>query len=60
MHSIDFAELDDHIHMRSWDELEPEPIVSDEIHEIGRMNFGPWMSTPFRLVPNDTHNVNPS
>ena len=38
--------------MLSWDELEPEPIVSDEIHEIGRMTFGPWMSTPFRLVPN--------
>ena len=31
MHSIDFVELDDHIHMLSWDESEPEPIVSDKI-----------------------------
>ena len=51
MHSIDFAEFDDHIHMLSWDEPEPEPIVSDEIHEIGRVTLGPWMSTPFRLTP---------
>ncbi|KAL6340431.1 hypothetical protein AAG906_006094 [Vitis piasezkii] len=34
MHSIDFAELDDHI--QSWDESGAEPIVSDEIREIGR------------------------
>ena len=32
IHFIDFAELDDHIHMLSWDESELEPIVSDEIH----------------------------
>ena len=51
MHSIDFAEFDDHIHMLSWDEPEPEPIVSDEIHGIGRVTLGPWMSTPFRLTP---------
>ncbi|RVW18583.1 hypothetical protein CK203_107957, partial [Vitis vinifera] len=51
MHSIDFAEFDDHIHMLSWDEPEPEPLVSDEIHEIGRVTLGPWMSTPFRLTP---------
>uniref|UniRef100_F6HX33 Uncharacterized protein n=1 Tax=Vitis vinifera TaxID=29760 RepID=F6HX33_VITVI len=38
MHSIDFAELDNHIHMLSWDEPEPEPIVSDEIHEIEWFN----------------------
>ena len=51
MHSIDFAELDDHIHMLSWDELEPEPIVSCKIYEIGRVILAPQMSTPFRLVP---------
>ena len=50
IHSIDFAKLDDHIHMLSWDELEPKPIVSDEIYEIGRVTLGPWMPTPFRLV----------
>ena len=51
MHSIDFAELDDHIHMLNWDELELEPIVSDEIYEIGRVTLGPRMSTSFKLVP---------
>ena len=53
VHFINFVELDDHIHMLSWDESEsePEPIVSDEIYEIGRVILGPRMSTPFRLVP---------
>ncbi|RVX03599.1 hypothetical protein CK203_027841 [Vitis vinifera] len=41
MHSIDFAELDDHIHMLNWDELELEPIVSDEIYEIGWYESSP-------------------
>ena len=50
VHSIDFVELDDHIHMLSWDESEPEPIVLDEIYEIGRVALGPRMSTPFRLI----------
>ena len=51
MHSIDFAKLNDHIHMLSWDELEPEPIVSYQIYEIGRVILGPQMSAPFGLVP---------
>ena len=50
MHSIDFVELGDHIHVLSWDESELEPIVSDEIYETGRVILGPRMSTPFRLV----------
>ena len=50
MHSIDFVELGVHIHMLSWDESEPEQIVSYEIYEIGRVILGPRMSTPFRLV----------
>ncbi|RVX08068.1 Retrovirus-related Pol polyprotein from transposon 297 [Vitis vinifera] len=29
IHFIDFVELDDHIHILSWDESEPEPILSD-------------------------------
>ena len=49
-HSIDFVELDYHIHMLSWDDSELEPIVSDEIYEISRVTLGPRMSTPFRLV----------
>ena len=51
VHSIDFVELDDHIHMLSWDESEPEPIVLNKIYEITRVILGPRMSTPFRLVP---------
>ena len=50
IHSIDFPELDDHINILSWDELELEPIASDEINEIGRVTLGHWMSTPFRLI----------
>ena len=33
IHFLDFVELDDHIHMLSWDESDPEPIVSYEIYE---------------------------
>ena len=51
IHSINFAELDDHIHMLSWNESKLELIVSDEIYEIGRVTLGPRISTPFRLVP---------
>ena len=40
--------------MLSWDEPEPEPIVLDEIHEIGKVTLGPWISTPFRLTPEAT------
>ena len=31
IHFIDFVELDDRIHILSWDESEPEPIVTDGI-----------------------------
>ena len=51
MHSIDFAKVDNHIHMLSWDEIEPEPIVLDEIYEMCGVTLGPRMSAPFRLVP---------
>ncbi|KAJ9694023.1 hypothetical protein PVL29_009818 [Vitis rotundifolia] len=51
MHSIDFIELDDHIHMLSWDESEPGPIVTDEIYEMGGVTLGPRTPAPFRLVP---------
>ncbi|KAL6318459.1 hypothetical protein AAG906_041226 [Vitis piasezkii] len=37
IHSINLAELDDHVHMLSWDESEPKPIVSDQIYELGRV-----------------------
>ena len=54
IHFIDFVELDDHIHMLSWDEPKSEPIVSDGIYEVGGVTLGPWMPTPFRLVPKVT------
>ena len=50
MHFIDFAELDYHIHILSWDESQLEPLVSYGIYEIGRVALGPLMPTPFRLV----------
>ena len=50
-HSINFVELDDHIHMLSWNESQLEPIVSDGVYEIGRVVLGPRMFTLFRLVP---------
>ena len=42
IHSIDFVESDDHIHMLSWDDQGLEPIVfddgygDDEVHEVFR------------------------
>ena len=51
MHSIDFVEFDDHIYMLSWDDSEPEPIVSDQIYEMSEVTLGPRMPVPFRLVP---------
>ena len=53
-HFLDFAELDDHIHMLSWDESKPEPIVSYEIYEIDEVTLSPRMPTLFRLVPEAT------
>ena len=49
IHFLDFAKLDDHIYMLSQDDSDPEPIVSDGIYEIGKVNLGPQMPTPFRL-----------
>ena len=50
MHSIDFVEFDDHIRMLSWDDSEPEPIVSDGISEMSGVTLGPRMLVHFRLV----------
>ena len=47
---MDFIEPDDHIHMLSWDDYEPEPIVVDESYEVDRMISNSQASTPFRLV----------
>ncbi|RVW88378.1 hypothetical protein CK203_040939 [Vitis vinifera] len=54
IHFIDLVELDDHIHMLSWDESVLEPIVANGIYEVGGVTLGPRMPTPFRLVPDVT------
>ena len=41
IHFIDFAEPDGHIHMLSWDESEPKPIVVDGIYEVDGVTLGP-------------------
>ena len=34
IHFMDITESDDRIHMLSWDDSEPEPIVVDESYEV--------------------------
>ena len=34
IHFIDFTKPNDRIHMLSWDDYEPEPIVVDESYEV--------------------------
>ena len=53
---MDFTKLDDRIHMLSWDDSEPEPIVVDESYEVDGVILDPEASAPFRLVP-DTPSV---
>ncbi|RVW81595.1 hypothetical protein CK203_049447 [Vitis vinifera] len=48
---IDFTEFDDHIHMLSDDDSDPEPIMPDVIYEMSGVILGPRMPVPFRLVP---------
>ena len=47
IHHIDFVE-DDSIHMLSWDDGFPEPIVLDDGYEVDIM--GSQTSTPFSLI----------
>ena len=56
IHFMDFIEPDDCIHMLSWDDSEPEPIVVDESYEVDGVISNTQTSTPFRLVP-DTPSV---
>ena len=60
IHFIDFIELDEHVHMLSWGESKPEPIVVDGIYEVGGVTLGLWMPTPFKLVHDVTSTVNHS
>ncbi|WJZ87704.1 hypothetical protein VitviT2T_007068 [Vitis vinifera] len=52
IHFMDFTEPVDRIHMLSWEDFEPEPIVVDESYEVDGVILDPQASTPFRLVPN--------
>ncbi|RVW84879.1 hypothetical protein CK203_039490 [Vitis vinifera] len=51
IHFLEFDEIDDHIHMLSDDDLDPEPIMPDVIYEMSGVTLGPRMPAPFRLVP---------
>ena len=51
IHFLDFVELDDHVHMLSSDDSNPEPIVSNGIYEMDKATLGPWMPVSFGLVP---------
>ena len=51
IHFLDFADLDDHVHMFSEDDSNPEPIMPDVIYEMSGVTLGPRMPAPFRLVP---------
>ncbi|RVX14745.1 hypothetical protein CK203_011900 [Vitis vinifera] len=51
IHSLEFDEIDDHIHMLSDDDPDPEPIMPDVIYEMSGVTLGPRTPAPFRLVP---------
>ena len=51
IHFLDFDETDDHVHMLSWDDSDPEPIMPAEIYETSGVTLEPHMPAPFRLVP---------
>ena len=47
IHSLEFDEIDDHIHMLSDGDLDPEPIMPDVIYEMSGVTLGPRMPAPF-------------
>ena len=51
IHFLEFDVIDDHIHMLSDDDSDPEPIMPDVIYETSGVTLGPRMLAPFRLVP---------
>ena len=53
---MNFIEPDDRIHMLSWDDSEPEPIVVDESYEVDGVISDTQTSAPFKLDP-DTPSV---
>nr|CAN82341.1 hypothetical protein VITISV_036993 [Vitis vinifera] len=53
IHHIDLIE-DDNIHMLSWDDGLPEPIVLHDSYEVDGVSLGPQAPTPFSLIPDET------
>ena len=51
IHFLELDEVDDHIHMLSDDDSDPEPIMPGVIYEMCGVTLGPWTPAPFRLVP---------
>ncbi|RVW59143.1 Transposon Ty3-I Gag-Pol polyprotein [Vitis vinifera] len=51
IHFLDFDETDDHVHMLSWDDPDPEPIMPAGIYETSGVTLEPQMPAPFRLAP---------
>ncbi|RVW77924.1 hypothetical protein CK203_048275 [Vitis vinifera] len=49
--SYSFDEIDDHMHMLSDDDSDPEPIMPGVIYEMSGVTLGPRTPAPFRLVP---------
>ena len=50
IHHIDLIE-DDSIHMLSWDDGLPKPIVLHDSSEIDGVSLGPQVPTLFSLIP---------
>ncbi|RVW29322.1 hypothetical protein CK203_116622 [Vitis vinifera] len=52
IHHMDLIE-DDSIHMLSWDDGLPEPIVLHDSYEIDGVSLVPQTPAPFSLIPNE-------
>ncbi|RVW71054.1 hypothetical protein CK203_057854 [Vitis vinifera] len=52
IHHIDLIE-DDSIHMLSWDDGLPEPIVLHDSYEVDEVSLGPQAPTSFSLIPDE-------
>ena len=55
IHFLDFVVDDDVIHMLSWDDLVPEPIVLDRSYKVDGVTSSPQTPMPFRLILDVTH-----
>ena len=51
IHFLEFSNDDDFIHMLSWDDTNPEPIISYGIYEMDRATLGPRVPVSLELVP---------